>query len=322
MCSIVDVHALKFRTRLLWFACLLLPLSSWAGRPVQVYEIDMRGAASPALLQEALKRVLVRATGRGEAAADPALADIVSNAAHYMVTSRTTSEGATHVVFDGAALASAIGAAGRSTWDSTRPFTLVVLSPPLGAAADAARRELDAAAETRGLPISLVPLQLTDASGADLGREALLAAGQRLGGDAVLVGRSDTGASNGVWQWTLYTNFIVQSWSGGLAAGIGGAVDALARVQDVSEPQAEMAVEVEVDNVPSLADYAQVGRLLQGAPGVRAVNVSEASGTRVTFSVRVRGGGAALDKALGASGHFAAAGASATGHLLQYTYRP
>ncbi len=321
MCSIVDVHALKFRTRLLWFACLLLPLSTWAGRPVQVYEIDIRAAPSPALLQEALKHVLVRATGRGEAAADPALADIVNNAAHYMLSSRPTSEGATHVVFDAAALAAAIGAAGRSTWDSNRPFTLVVLAPPpSGAAADAARRELDAAAELRGLPITLVPLPLADTSGADLGREALLAAGQRLGGDAVLVGRSDTGASNGVWQWTLYTNFIVQSWSGGLGAGIGGAVDALARVQDVSEPQAEMSVEVEVENVPTLADYAQVGRLLQGAPGVRAVNVAEASGTRVTFSVRVRGGGAALDRALGASGHFAA-GAGGTGHLL-YTYRP
>ena len=321
MCTIVDVHALKFRTRLPWLACLLLPLSIWAGRPVQVYEIDIRGAASPALLQEALKRVLVSATGRGEAAADPALSAIVSNADHYIVASRTTSEGATHVVFDGAALAAAISSAGRSTWDSNRPFTLVVLSPqPSGAAADAARRELDAAAETRGLPISLVPLPLIDAAGADLPREALLSAGQRLGADAVLVGRSDTGGGNGVWQWALYTNFIAQSWSGGLAAGIGGAVDALARVQDVSEPQAETTVQVQVDNVPTLADYAQVGRLLQAAPGVRAVAVAEASGTRVSFSVRVRGGGAALDKALGASGHFAA-GASGAGPL-QYTYRP
>lgn len=320
MCTIVDVHALKFRTRLLWLACLFLPLTTWAGRPVQVYEIDVHGAPSPAILQEALKRVLVRATGRGEAPSDPALAGIVSNAAHYMVASRTTPEGATHIVFDGAAIAAAISAAGRSTWDSTRPFTLVVLSPPpTGGAADGARRELDAAAELRGLPISLVPLPVTDPSGADLGREGLLAAGQRLGADAVLVGRSDSGGSNGVWQWTLYTNFIAQSWSGGLAAGIGGAVDALARVQDVSDPKAEMLVAVEVDNVASLSDYAQVGRLLQAAPGVRAVNVAEASGTRVTFSVRVRGGGAALDKALAASGHFAA---GASGGALQYAYHP
>jgi hypothetical protein len=300
--------------------CLLLPLGASAGRVVQVYEIDFRGQPSPAALQEALKRVLVRATGRSEAAADPALAGIVSNAARYVVTSRTTPDGASHVVFDQGALASAISAAGRGTWDSNRPFTLVVLAPPpSGAGADAARRELDAAAETRGLPISLVPLPLTDAQGADLGREALLAAAQHLGADAVLIGRTDSAGAS-VWQWTLYTNFSAQSWSGGLSAGIGGAVDALARVQDVSEPQAEVVVPVEVDGVPTLSDYAQVGRLLQGAPGVRAVNVAEADGTRVVFNVRVRGGGPALEQALGASGHFVAAASGAS--RLQYTYRP
>jgi hypothetical protein len=315
------VHALKFWTRLLWLACLLLPIGARAGRPVEVYEIDIRGAPSPAALEDALKRVLVRATGRSEAAADPALAGIVSNAAHYMVTSRTSSEGATHVVFDAAALGSAISAAGRSTWDTNRPFTLLVLSPPpTGAAADVARRELDAVAEARGLPISLVPLPVVDAQGADLGRDALLSAAQHLGADAVLVGRSDNAGANGVWQWTLYTNFIAQSWSGGLTAGLGGAVDALARVQDVTEPQAEVVVPVEVDGVATLSEYAQVGRLLQGAPGVRAVNVAEANGTRAVFNVHVRGGGPALEQALGASGHFAAA-AAATGHL-QYTYRP
>jgi hypothetical protein len=314
------VHALKFWTRLLGLACLLLPLASWAGRTVQVYEIDIKGPPSPAALQDALKRVLVRATGRSEAAADPALSAIVADAAHYMQASRPAQDGATQVVFDAAALTSAIAAAGRSTWDSNRPFTLVVLSPPLtGPAADGARRELDAAAEARGLPISLVPLPLADASGAELGRAALLAAAQQLGGDAILIGRSDNGASNS-WQWTLYTNFTSQNWSGGLAAGVHGAVDALARVQDVSEPQAEMVVQVQVDGVTALADYAQVGRLLQGVPGVRSVGVAEASGAMVTFSVRVRGGSSALDRALSASGHFAA-GASG-GSRLQYTYRP
>jgi hypothetical protein len=321
VCTIVDVHALKFWTRLLWLFCLLLPLAAWAGRTVRVYESDIKGPPSAAALQDALKRVLVRATGRTEAAADPALSAIVADAAHYMQSSRTAQDGATHVVFDAAALASAITAAGRSIWDSNRPFTLVVLSPPLtAAAADSARRELDAAAEARGLPISLVPLPLADASGAELGREALLAAAQQLGGDAVLIGRSDSGASNGAWQWTLYTNFVSENWSGGLSAGLNAAVDALARVQDVSEPQAETVVPVVIDGVAALADYAQVGRLLQAAPGVRSVNVAEASGTTVTFSVRVRGGSPALERALAASGHFAA-GAAGTPRL-QYTYRP
>jgi hypothetical protein len=319
VCTIVIVHALKFWTRLLWLSCLLVPIAAWAGRPVRVYEIDIKGPPSPAALQDALKRVLVRATGRSEAAADPALSAIVADAAHYMQTSRPAPDGATHVIFDAAALTSAISAAGRSTWDANRPFTLVVLSPPLaGPAAEGARRELDAAAEARGLPISLVPLPLVDAAGADLGRTVVLAAAQQLGGDAVLIGRSDS--ANGTWQWTLYTSFISQNWSGGLTAGLNGAVDALARLPDASEPQAESVVQVQVDGVTVLADYAQVGRLLQGAPGVRSVDVAEASGSMVTFSVRVRGGSTALDKALAASGHFSA-GASG-GPRLQYTYRP
>jgi hypothetical protein len=320
VCTIVDVHAPKFWSRLLWLSCLLLPIAAWAGRSVRIYEVDIRGPPSPAALQDALTRVLVRATGRSEAATDPALAGILADAAHYLQSSRTAQEGATHVVFDAAALASAITAAGRSLWDSNRPFTLVVLSPPpAAAAAEGARRELDAAAEARGLPISLVPLALVDASGTELGRNAVLAAAQQLGGDAVLIGRADSAASNG-WQWTLYTGFASESWSGGLTAGLNGAVDALARVQDVSAPQAEMAVQVEVDGVTALADYAQVGRLLQGAPGVRSVNVAEASGTMVVFSVRVRGGSAALDRTLAASGHFAAGAPGAA--RLQYTYHP
>jgi hypothetical protein len=321
VCTIVVVHALKFWTRLLWVSCLLLPIAAWAGHPVRVYEIDIKGAPSAAALQDALKRVLVRATGRSEAAADPALAGIVADAAHYMQSSRTAQDGATHVVFDAAALTSAITAAGRSTWDTNRPFTLVVLSPPpTGPAADAARRELDAAAEARGLPISLVPLALVDASGAELRRDALLAAAQQLGGDAILIGRSEATASNGAWRWTLATSFVSENWSAGLTAGLNGAVDALARVQDVSEPQAEMVVQVEVDGVAALGDYAQVGRLLQAVPGVRSVNVAEASGTMVIFSVRVRGGGPALDKALGASGRFVSGAPG--GARLQYAYRP
>jgi hypothetical protein len=317
------VHALKFRIRLLWLACLLLPIASWAGRPVRVYDIDVKGAGAPsaAALQDALKRVLVRATGRSDAAADPALAAIVADAPHYMQSSRAAQDGATHVVFDAAALASAITAAGRSTWDTNRPFTLVVLSPPLaGPAADAARRELDAAAEARGLPISFVPLALVDAAGAELGRDGLLAAAQKLGGDAILIGRSDEAGSNGAWQWTLYTGFVSENFTAGLTAGLNGAVDALARVQDVSEPQGEMVVQVEIDAVVALADYAQVGRLLQSAPGVRSVNVAEASGTMVIFSVRVRGGGPALDRALASSGHFVSGAAG--GARLQYAYRP
>ena len=44
-----------------------------AGRPVRVYEVDVEGQSPPAV-QEAMRQALVRATGRREAADDPAFA--------------------------------------------------------------------------------------------------------------------------------------------------------------------------------------------------------------------------------------------------------
>src|SRR5581483_4016696 len=43
-----------------WLACCALPLCAWAGRPVRVYEVDIRGGQSPAALQEAMREALVR----------------------------------------------------------------------------------------------------------------------------------------------------------------------------------------------------------------------------------------------------------------------
>src|SRR6185437_14318508 len=100
--------------------------------------------------------------------------------------------GESQVVFDSAAVEHAITAAGRPVWERDRPFTLVVLSPaPPRPAEDAARSSLEQVATERGLPISLVPLVVTDASGNELGREAVMQVAQRYGGDAVLLGHGD-----------------------------------------------------------------------------------------------------------------------------------
>src|SRR5205807_1574696 len=61
----------------------VLPQPSWAGRPVRVYEVDVDGQTSPAL-QDAMRQALVRATGRREAADDPALASVVGDATRYV----------------------------------------------------------------------------------------------------------------------------------------------------------------------------------------------------------------------------------------------
>lgn len=301
---------------------LAVPVSAWAGRPVRLYEVQIPGEATVAAVQEAMRHVLVRTTGRRDADTDPALSELVTNATRYVQSSRKSDSGTTQIIFDGAAIEQAIATAGRSVWDQERPFTLIVFSPPLsGAAAEAARLELEKAAEERGLPISLAPVPVTDSNGVDLPRSTVLQSAQRLGGDAVLIGRGDSAALTGVYQWTLQTAYGTESWTGTLNAGVNGAVDAFARVQDASASFAELETPVRVLGVTTLNDYAAVSRLLEGIPGTRRVGLAEVNGSTATFNVLIRGGAEAVDRALSGSERFARAG-SASGVQLAYEYRP
>jgi hypothetical protein len=124
-----------------------------------------------------------------------------------------------------------------------------------------------------------------------------------------------------VYQWTLQTQYATENWNGALDAGVNGAVDALARVRETTAPLAELEALVQVGGVSTLSDYAAVTRLLEGIPGTRRVQLAEASGGAATFSVLVRGGAEAVDRALSGSARLARAGASG-GAQLMYEYRP
>ena len=306
---------------LAWLICCALSCDAWAGRPVRVYEVELKGGQSPSSVQDAMRDALIRATGRRESATDPALASIIADAQNYVKGYTPPTRGQSQVIFDGVAVERAIVVAGRSVWDRNRPFTLVILYPPLARAADdAARAELDQTAIARGLPITVVPLSPVDASGNDLSRDAFMQMAQRYGGDAVLVGRADAGTASGQFQWTLHTNFSSESWSGPLSAGINGAVDTMAPVQGGSLAQIEAGARVEIEGVATLADYANVEKLLESAPGIRRVNVGAAAGSVVTFDVVARGGGDAISHALEGSSHLARSDASSA--RLAYQYRP
>lgn len=325
---------------------------AWAGRPVEVYEVTVRGADAGAAAQEAMRLALVRATGRQDAATDPAFSQLIAHADQYVRSTRPAGEGATQVLLDGPAIERQITAAGRSVWDATRPFTIVVLSPaPTGAQDDETRRAVELIAEGRGLPVSLVPMAVTDASGNPLGADVLLTSAQRLGGDAVLVGRSEpsaagappgaaggsppsapgaAGAQAGVpsgpadvssasWQWTLITGLASRSWNGSLDAGINGAADALARVAGSALPLTEEAAVVKVNGIGTLADYATVERTLEELPGVRVSGLEETDGASATFRVVIRGGAEAIERALEGSDHLMRLAGDPS---LAYQYHP
>lgn len=310
-------------TGLAWLACCSFTSSAWAGRPVRVYDVTVRGTQSDVSVEDAMREALVRATGRRESATDPAFSSLIAQAHSYVKAYEPAPRGETQVVFDGVAIERAIAAAGRSVWDQNRPFTLVMLYPPLTRAAqDAARSELEQAAMRRGLPITLLPLSPLDPAGNVIGHDALMQLAQRYGGDAVLVGRSEanspaaaassTGTDatavdstnvNGTWQWTLYTSFSNESWRGSLAAGIDGTVDDLAAPQGAALSQTEINVRIGIEGVATLADYAAVGRLLESIPGVRHAGIAEVDGATATFDLLVRGGADAVNHALSGSAH-------------------
>src|SRR5688500_14411339 len=112
-----------FTVGLIALAAGLLASPAEATRQVRVFEANVSSQTEPAVqAQAALRVVLVRATGARDAANDPALAGLLSQAQSYVLASRPASSGgATTVIFDAAALERDIVAAGRTVWASDRP---------------------------------------------------------------------------------------------------------------------------------------------------------------------------------------------------------
>ncbi|MBW4051841.1 MAG: DUF2066 domain-containing protein, partial [Proteobacteria bacterium] len=177
------------RAALLLAVCTLLPAAAWAARPVPVFQVGVAGQTVPDL-QQAMRAVLVRATGRRRSASDPVFAGLIADAPKYVQSYDHGPQGELLVVFNAAAVEKTIAALDRSVWDPNRPFTLVVLYPPLDQTDQAEDQAgLEQAAEQRGLPISIVPLPVADGSGNLLPREALLQISHQYGAEQLLVGR-------------------------------------------------------------------------------------------------------------------------------------
>jgi hypothetical protein len=202
-------------------------------------------------------------------------------------------------MFDAAALERDILAAGRTVWPSERPVLLVVLTGGPASGAFETRRQvegaLDSAGSRRGQPITVArPEALNLPTTGDISPEAALAAAQRIRADGVLVGYGDAVVNGGTWRWTLNAPGVSETWNGSLEEGVHGAADVFVRNAVSYAALPETSLLVEIEGVPTLREYARATELLAEAPGVRGVQVAEAAGSRVTFSVLTRGGGDAL----------------------------
>jgi len=296
---------------LIALASLLCAGRAEALRQVRVYEVNVSSQADAAVQAQAgMRQVLVRATGARDAANDPALGGVLANAQQYVIATRPAATGsATTLVFDAAALERDITAAGRSIWASERPLVLIVLTGGPAAGAFETRRQvegaLDATGGRRGQPIRVArPEALGLATVGEIPTDAALAAAQRLGADAVIIGYGDAVPTGGSWRWILAAPGINETWNGSLEEGVHGAADLFARNAQAFAALPEISILVEVEGVSGLRDYARVTEVLGSAGGVRSVLLAEAAGTRATFAVLTRGGADALQGSLATNASF------------------
>src|SRR5262245_21921033 len=293
---------------LIALAALTLAQRAEATRQVRIFEINVSSQADAAVqAQSGMRQVLVRATGARDAANDPALANILANAQQYVIATRPAASGTgTTLVFDAAALERDITAAGRSIWSSERPLVLIVLTGGPASGAFETRRQvegaLDATGNRRGQPVRVArPEAINLPATGDIPLDAALAAAQRLGADAVMVGYGDAVTDGGAWRWSLSASGINESWSGSLEDAVNGAADLFVRNAQAFAALPESTVLVSIDGVPSLRDYARVSELLGAAGGVGGVLLAEVAGARTTFSVTTRGGADSLQTSLAGS---------------------
>ena len=274
--------------------------------------------------REAMRDVLVRATGRRDAADLESLAPIVANASRYVVSYRRATGGQLTVTFDGAAIEDAIDASGLPSWGAERPTTLVWLALDRGggrralvsAATGGDEKTLvDQSAARRGLPLAWpgpgddLVRALQQAWSGD--HAPLVAAATRYGAEGVLIGRA-TPAAGGQYtvEWTFVAAGLSAQASGPLESGPELAADRYASLFATPGAGARTEQLVTVTGIDSLERYASALRVLSRLPQVRDVAVDEVTPDGVSFLVRVRGDPEGLRQAIQKDGRLTAVDAS------------
>jgi len=297
--------------------------------------VSPTSGGTPAALRQGMADVLVRVTGRRDAADLPALAPLVSDAARYVTSYRRAAGGRLAISFDGDAIEQAIAAANLPFWGENRPATLVWLAVDRGGGqrglvtADATSRErraVDLAAEERGLPL----VWPTDSNPVQArghfeqvwsgNVDALVAAAQPYGTQAVLIGRAVRTGGGYAVDWTFVGAGGRSQVRGDLADGVDMAADRFASVYASVGAAQRQQVVVTVTGVSTLVQFADVSRVLSALPAVRGVVLHQAQPDTLQFTVSVRGGAAELRRQAASAGHLRPVAAAADS--LTFAYQP
>lgn len=316
---------------------------------------DQQTVSRQQAMRTGLAEVLVRVTGNGAVAQDPAFADLLDGAARYVQQYRYQAAPGSAaslllwISFDAKAVNQALRARGQPVWGSARPQLLVWMAVEggdgrqlVGAADSAGYRGLETAARRRGVPVRLPLLDLEEqrsVTASDIWggfHDRVMAASSRYQAQAVLIGRLGQDRQ-GFWsaRWTLRIGSEALSWDSRgtgldevLGKGIDGSADALAqRFAQTVTAETSGALAITVTDIDSLADHARVLSYLRGLGGVTAVQVDRVEPHAVRYLLTVQADTATVLRTIGLGSTLAAAGGpdSQPGYppsQLHYRLRP
>jgi hypothetical protein len=303
----------------IWLVCALLAADARAVTVPDLYEAEVPVESQSAdersdAVRQALAAVLVRVTGRPGVAADPALSGLLEDAESFMQQFGYTADETLRVGFDGAALRDALLDAGQPVWGSERPATVLWLAfdsgggrrALIGADSDSDVVELlESIATLRGVPLILPLLDSEDLSRVSFSDvwggfdEVLLAASERYGADAVLIGRAARSSDGRMLvRWLLHFRGQREEWRGSLDDGIQRAADRYAETFAPAGDRTLRALRIDVAGIDGLRAYGAVSQFLEELTLVQSVGVEEINGDTIVFRVALRGEPSTLDRAI------------------------
>jgi hypothetical protein len=305
---------------------------------VDVYQasvavLDRSEGGQAAAIQAALRIVLQRVTGRRTVENDPQLAPLLGEARRFVQQYHPLPNGLLAVSFDAAALDRRLAQDGAPVWGRERPSTFVWLAVQTGPQsgfvvtrddASELKTAIDAEASARGIPLAWPTAQelqgyhLDYASLGTVASNLLVDTAHRLGADAALIGRATNASAAAGVHWTL----VYQDHG----ADASGAVEGVDRLADAFAAQFAISgalapVDIDVDGIDDVRQYANVQSYLESLSFVSHVSVETMSSDEVRFRLTMRGGIEPLQRALAQGGMLVPRGPGASGvqrfHLHQ-----
>ncbi len=216
------------------------------------------------------------------------------------------------VSFDAAAIEQALRRAGVPLWGQVRPATLVWVVVDDGGVrslmgADTLpqlKKVMQQQAQRRGIPLFVPLWDLEDQMALRFSdvwgnfQDAIMKASARYATEAILVGRLYR-QRGGIWKsrWTLYQGDESVHWQASsprqaevLSAGVDGVADHLGqRFAKVFDESQSGRVNVIINDVTTLEDYARSAQFLQSLDVVTAMQVVTVAASSVTFELQIRG---------------------------------